>query len=859
MNTTIPNSVTSIGGSAFFGCSSLTSVTIPNSVTSIDNGAFYNCSGLTSVNIPNSITSIGYNAFEGCYFTSSSFINNSSLSNVDNYNWGATIVDEETNDGLLIKDNTVIKCRTWATSVTIPNNVTSIGYNAFEGRTGLTSITIPNSVTTIWEWAFYNCSSLTSITIPNSVTSIGRYAFSGCSGLTSINIPNSVTSIGEYAFSGCNSLTSISIDCPTVGYWFSGLPSVKEITFSNNVTTISNGAFSSSHLESVTLGSGIQSIGKNAFSTPTKVIWLSNTPPEGYKNVKGKINFVPNNQYTALSNMRVYSYLSSIFEVGGIKYVPISPSERTCDAIDCKYDSLAENINICETVSYRGISMKVQTVQPYVCSENPYIKEVVFDYEGNIPDYACYNCTSMTSATIGNSVTSIGSEAFNSCNGLSSVNIPNSVTYIGSRAFNNCGGLTSIAVADGNEAYDSRNNCNAIIETASNTLIQGCKYTTIPNSVTNIGNYAFYNCRDLISVNIPNSVTYIGDYAFYNCRDLTSVNIPNSVTNIGDYAFEDCMGLTSIAIPNSVSSIGESAFSGCSGLKELTFVDKQNLYDLTKNVKHYEKRAEPALVLTIGRSAFENCSSLASFTVPDFVTSIGDNTFLGCTALIEVVFEEKASDIYLGSNGSNPLFSDCPLDSVFIGRNISYPTSSSYGYSPFYRNTSLRSIHITNVETEVSNNEFYGCTNLKNVRLGDGITKIGNWAFSGCSSLDYFIIGRSTNNIGKEAFSDCTAMKRLISRATTPPTCGDQALDDINKWECTLEVPVGSLTAYQNANQWKEFFFMEEGMTGLKVIDNGELKIDKVYDLSGRKLSQMQRGINIIRMKDGTTKKVLIK
>ena len=159
---TIPEGVTSIGNHAFYGCFGLTSVTIPNSVTSIGEYAFLSCSGLASVIIPNSVTSIGEYAFSGCYFARDLFINYSGLTN-DN-NWGATLYDGvETNDGLLIVDNVVIKCRRWATSVTIPNGVTSIG-----------------------DYAFYYCEGLTSITIPNSVTSIGEYAFGGCSDLKKI-------------------------------------------------------------------------------------------------------------------------------------------------------------------------------------------------------------------------------------------------------------------------------------------------------------------------------------------------------------------------------------------------------------------------------------------------------------------------------------------------------------------------------------------------------------------------------------------------------------------------------------------------------------------------------------------------
>jgi hypothetical protein len=227
--------------------------------------------------------------------------------------------------------------------------------------------------------------------------------------------------------------------------------------------------------------------------------------------------------------------------------------------------------------------------------------------------------------------------------------------------------------------------------------------------------------------------------------------------------------------------------------------------------------------------------------------------------------EDSGDDtaLSLGSNDSKPLFSSCPLDYVYIGRNISYSKSSSYGYSPFYRNTSLRSVEITDRETEISENEFYGCTNLKEVKIGEGVTTIGNWAFSGCSSLDYFAFGSAVKDIGKEAFSDCTAMTRLISRATTPPTCGTQALDDINKWNCKLTIPVGTLTAYEGADQWKEFFFKEEkDLTAINsVYADAEKKgeVIGIYDLNGTKKQSMQRGLNIIRMSDGTTKKVMVK
>ena len=151
--------------------------------------------------------------------------------------------------------------------------------------------------------------------------------------------------------------------------------------------------------------------------------------------------------------------------------------------------------------------------------------------------------------TIPNSVKSIGNYAFRSCNGLTSITIPNSVTFIGDFAFCGCWDLTSIVVEEGNIRYDSRHNCNAIIETLSNKLIVGCKNTTIPNSVKSIGNYAFAYCSDLISVAIPNSVTSIGSSAFEGCDGLTSITIPNSVIRIGDRVFLYCDNLKEIIIP----------------------------------------------------------------------------------------------------------------------------------------------------------------------------------------------------------------------------------------------------------------------------------------------------------------------
>ena len=250
-----------------------------------------------------------------------------------------------------------------------------------------------------------------------------------------------------------------------------------------------------------------------------------------------------------------------------------------------------------------------------------------------------------------------------------------------------------------------------------------------------------------------------------------------------------------------------------------------------------------------------SCSSLPEIVIPQSVTEINSYAFKGCTALADVIIEDRTTALSLDSNGSSPLFSSCPLDSVYIGGKITYRTSSSYGYSPFYRNTSLRSVVITDTEEEVYDNEFYGCSNLKNVSIGNGVKKIGNWAFSGCSALDYFAFGNSVQSIGEEAFSDCNNVTKLISSASTPPVCGTQALDDINKWNCTLYVPNESKSAYQSAEQWKEFFFVEDLPTAIvSVLPDYKIQEPVYYDLQGRKVDNPTNGIYIV-----NGKKVFVK
>ena len=217
----------------------------------------------------------------------------------------------------------------------------------------------------------------------------------------------------------------------------------------------------------------------------------------------------------------------------------------------------------------------------------------------------------------GKAVTAISSTAFNNETNITSVVIPDSVTSIALGAFSGCASLESLTVADGNTVYHSAGNC--IIETATKTLVVGCKSSAIPDdgSVTNIGERAFWNCNALTLITIPDSVTSIGDHAFDNCTALASIVIPDSVTNIGEYAFRGCTSLTSVTILDGVTSIGGHAFDNCTALTSIVIPDS---------------------VTNIGDWAFYEFDGLTSVVIPNGVASIGDHAFQYCGSLTSVTF-----------------------------------------------------------------------------------------------------------------------------------------------------------------------------------------------------------------------------
>ena len=694
-------------------------------------------------------------------------------------------------------------------------------------RQSITSVTIGNSVTSIGKSAFEDCSGLTSVTIGNSVTSIGNSAFNDCSNLTSVTIPNSVTSIGHSAFEDCSGLTSVTIP--------------------NSVTSIGELAFyGCSGLTSITIPNSVTSIGYSAF-------------------------------YGCYGLTSVH--ISDIAAWCGISF----SSSSSNPLYYAKHLYLNEN-----EITNLIIPNSVTSIGVHAFDGCSGLTSVTIGNSvTNIGEGAFYSCSGLTSVTIPNSVTSIGGGAFYGCSGLTSITIPNSVISIGGGAFSGCSGLTSISVESGNTHYDSRNNCNALIETTSNTIIAGCKNTVIPNSVTSIVDGAFSDCSGLTSITIPNSVTRIGIAAFYNCSGLTSITIPNSVTSIGYDAFSGCSSLTSVVwnavncsdfsnkgseiskpfssnitsfvfgnsvqhipanicyymnnltsltIPNSVTSIGDYAFYGCSGLDSVIW-NARNCGDF--NASPFNSSCNRVKVFVLGNSVQHIPANLCNgmtrikeITIPANVETIGENAFLDCDNLSKV-------DVYNLAAWCNTDFTNtyCPLRSADLYINGTKPTR----------------IDIPDGVTKVGAYTFLNCTQVTEVVLPSSVTEIGPNAFFGGSRLQTITLDDALETIGDNAFASCPYLLTINANMAFPPlinysvfaNCG--ALSGIDCY-----VPQGSLALYRKTPVWAEFN-LHENETDLqstqaennttqikKILENGKLYIllpdGTKYSATGRKV-----------------------
>ena len=533
-----------------------------------------------------------------------------------------------------------------------------------------------------------------------------------------------------------------------------------------------------------------------------------------------------------------------------------------------------------------------------------------------------YACSSLTSIDIPSSVTSLGFECFFFCDSLKSIDIPSSVTSLGDRCFTDCSSLESITVDKNNKVYDSRENCNAIIETSFNKMIQGCKTTVIPSSVTSLEDYCFFKCDSLTSITIPSSVTSLGESCFAGCSSLESITvdknntvydsrdncnaiietstntmiqgckttvIPSSVTSLGGWCFYACSSLTSIDILSSVTSLGDYCFSSC---KSLTSIDI------------------PSSVTSLGESCFAGCSSLKTVTC-EIATSIKGNCFSGTPIDQATLYVMKASlDAYKTTYSWSGFSAILPIEPLKMTvdtdtKEAALETVNFVEDGNVVIPSSVEVEGVTYTVTSIANEAFKGVDDVETVTLPRTLKEIGSAAFSGCKALKEVVVSEAATSskvsavrygkiqrvatraagdgmrIGERAFADCPVLAAVTIPATAT-TIGDNVFNNceslknvtceavncpaVNTFgefpisEATLTVPVGSLSQYSTTNPWSLFGKIQDsdGTTGISSVsahDGNDVKA--VYGIDGSKRTVPAKGLNIIRMKDGTTMKVM--
>lgn len=558
---------------------------------------------------------------------------------------------------LTIKDNACVQ------EVQLGNLINSISDSSFKNCESLESVTIPDGIISIGRNAFQNCTNLETVKIPDTVTSIGNYAFEGCTALKGITIPRVVNSIGARAFANCPSLTEIKVDRANSTYT-SRDSSNKEcnaiiksdakeliagckstiIPTDGTVTTIGMAAFAGSKIwGEIEFPNTIIAINSSAFEKCDSITKV--TIPNTVTTIGGKVFYgcTKMTEVTLPNNLKVIS--EELFE----------------DCIALTSITIPDTVETIERGAFQNcIALATITMK------NPHLK--------TIGDLAFRSCYSLTELTIPDGVISIGKNAFEDCYTATSVSIPKTVTSIGKSAFSGCISIDSIKIENDNEYYTDYDN-NVIVVRETNTLIQGCVNSTIPDGVKIIDDYAFQGCVRLETIEIPNSVETIGAYAFYNCFELKELTTTSAnVTTIGEAAFGNCWSIEDIYIPASVTSIGIRAFSNCQAVQTITVDSTNPVYTsgpddtnaiITNNslILGCSNTMIPNDVTSIADYAFRGSVGLTSISLPANILSIGSFAFDMCEALEDVYINRTIDPIILGANA----FKDCDsLQNIYV-------------------------------------------------------------------------------------------------------------------------------------------------------------------------------------------------
>ena len=698
----LPEGVNRIYDYAFSGCSLATTVVVPNTVTNIGQYAFQNCSSLAAVEIPKSVESIGYNAFGGCCRLSSMTLPfvGAQRGNANGYgdNFGYVFGSSSSSGSVSVRQNYYY------------NNGNSSSYSNYYIPTNLTSVVITDE-TLLRPYAFQNCTMLTNIVMNSTVSSIGSYAFSGCTGLRSFVIPEDATAVGNYAFSGCSMLTELVVPA--------------------NVRSIGSYAFQNcANLASIRILSDYVAIDQYAFyGCPASI--FDTTSVSGLKLMDGYV----------VGAESTLSGVVDLSETRGVMANAFSGNTKITRVV------LPDGMTLIPANAFSSCSSLASITIP--------------DTVKTIGSSAFSGCSSLTSITLPGAVTSIGDYAFNGCRNITSIILPENVQSIGYCAFASCTSLRSVTIPTtlktiGTSAFSGDSNlatvnikdltawCKIVFaDVYSNPVFYSHALTlngevihdlAIPDGLSRLQDYAFYNNYALTSVAVPDGIPEIPHSVFYRCGGITNAVLPESVANIGPYAFQGCTNLTAFPFPMTVTNIADYAFAECSGLAALEL---------------------PANLLRIGNYSFQKCYGISEVEIPQSVVSIGQYAFNTCTNLANVTVHNGLTSI------GNGAFSGCARLTVSLADDVETVPSNLFRYCG-----GIYDVAFPESVTNIASSAFYGCSLITRLNLPDSLKRIADYAFYGCTALDEVVIPEGVTSIGQCAFGNCTKLTRAVIPST---------------------------------------------------------------------------------------------